>query len=135
MAGKGKGRNVILPKIDNGRNHEARAFKRGRSLGGVPLTGGHHSKQKIQTRSTFDPSLPLTLELKHGGQLHKVRLPTDTLDKSKKYFVTFTIDKAATAAAGLAPNNTIEESSFEEQNEDEYTTSYVIPPPQIESRT
>lgn len=125
ILGKGKGRNVILPKIDNGRNHEARAFKRRSGA-------GHHSKPKIQTRSTFDPSLPLTLELKHGGQLHKVRLPTDSLDKSKKYFVTFTIDKAA---SGLA-NNTIDESSFEEQTEEEYTTSYVIPPPpQLESRT
>ena len=49
---------------------------------------------QIASKTTFDPSTPLTLELKHGSQLHKVRLPTENLDKSKKYYVTFTIDKA-----------------------------------------
>ena len=48
----------------------------------------------MASKTSFDPSTPLTLELKHGSQLHKVRLPTENLDKSKKYYVTFTIDKA-----------------------------------------
>lgn len=99
---------MILPKIDNGRNHEKLQKRQRRSHG------------KISTRSTYDPTQPLTLELKHGGQLHKVRLPTENLDKSKKYYVTFTIDKAAN-------NGIIEESSFDENEE-----HHVIP--HVESR-
>ena len=119
---------MILPKIDNGRNHEVRAHKSERRSG-LHGGGGHHGghshgsrkkKQRdhvphISTRSTFDPSTPLTLELKHGSQLHKVRLPTENLDKSKKYYVTFTIDKAN----GLQSNDVIQENSFDESHEEQ----------------
>ena len=76
------------------------------------------------------------MELKHGSQLHKVRLPTENLDKSKKYYVTFTIDKAN----GFS-DDVIEEKSFEENDEDEENlinqvtngaSNHVIP--QVESR-
>ena len=43
-------------------------------------------------RQRFNPEDPLTLELHHGSQRQAVQLPTDTLDKSKKYYVTFTIN-------------------------------------------
>ena len=80
----------MLPKIDNGRNHEA-------ILRPMPIHQHHHRTKKrpiAVTKSSFDPNSPLTLELKHGSQLHKVKLPTETLDKSKKYYVTFTINNA-----------------------------------------
>ena len=47
----------------------------------------------MKTKSFYDPTTPLTLELKHGGQMHQVHLPTENLDKSKKYYVTFTINR------------------------------------------
>ena len=78
----------MLPKIDNGRNHEA-------ILRPMPIHQHRTKKRPIAvTKSSFDPNSPLTLELKHGSQLHKVKLPTETLDKSKKYYVTFTINNA-----------------------------------------
>jgi hypothetical protein len=46
--------------------------------------------------------MPLTLELQHAGQRHTVSLPTDSLDKNKKYYVTFTIN-SSTAGKKLSP--------------------------------
>ena len=86
ILGRNRSRNVVLPKIDNGRNHDAVLRP------SLPI---RKSKRPIAvTKSSFDPNSPLTLELKHGSQLHKVKLPTETLDKSKKYYVTFTINNA-----------------------------------------
>lgn len=38
-----------------------------------------------------DPNRPVTLELSHGGEKQIISLPTQNLNKNKKYFVTFTI--------------------------------------------
>ena len=46
----------------------------------------------VKSRQRFNPEDPLTLELQHGSRRQAVRLPTDTLDGSKKYYVTFTIN-------------------------------------------
>ena len=130
-----RGRNVILPKIDNGRNHERNHHKLPRGI----RKRHHHRGQypaehmaPITSRSTFDPATPLTLELKHGQQMHKVNLPTQSLDKSKKYYVTFTIDRAN----GF--KDVIEESSFEDEAavaSDEQVvglrTNHVIPAPPV----
>ena len=55
-----------------------------------------------KTGQAFNPEDPLTLELQHGSQRQAVQLPTDTLDKSKKYYVTFTLNHSPVAAAGRA---------------------------------
>ena len=78
-----RNRNVTLPKIDTGRGHDP-----------ILRPTGRKKRPIAVTKSSFDPNSPLTLELKHGSQLHKVKLPTETLDKSKKYYVTFTINNA-----------------------------------------
>ena len=64
--------------------------------------------------------------------MHKVNLPTQSLDKSKKYYVTFTIDRAN----GF--KDVIEESSFEDEAavaSDEQVvglrTNHVIPAPPV----
>lgn len=72
-----KTKNVILPKIDNGRNHLVTSARR-----------------REQNSQPYDPSDPLTLELHHGMSRQSVHLPTDSLDKSKKYYVTFTINQS-----------------------------------------
>ena len=46
----------------------------------------------VKSRQRFNPEDPLTLELQHGSRRQAVQLPTDTLDRSKKYYVTFTIN-------------------------------------------
>lgn len=38
-----------------------------------------------------DPSRPVTLELSHGNEKQVISLPTEKLDKNKRYYVTFTI--------------------------------------------
>lgn len=38
-----------------------------------------------------DPSRPVTLELSHGADKQVISLPTEQLDKNKRYYVTFTI--------------------------------------------
>jgi hypothetical protein len=79
----------MLPKIDHSRSQQlvTTIAPKGSHLTGLsePL----HSSQ-----SPLDPKLPLTLELQHAGQRHTVSLPTETLDKNKKYFVTFTINSS-----------------------------------------
>ncbi|XP_065211635.1 ankycorbin-like isoform X2 [Planococcus citri] len=49
-----------------------------------------------------DPSKPVTLELIHGAEKQIISLPTEKLDKNKRYYVTFTIKGS---------NNTEERSS------------------------
>lgn len=41
-----------------------------------------------------DPSKPVTLELIHGTEKQIISLPTEKLDKNKRYYVTFTIKGA-----------------------------------------
>lgn len=41
-----------------------------------------------------DPSRPITLQLAHGPCTQAIDLPTDKLDKNKRYLVTFTIKGA-----------------------------------------
>jgi hypothetical protein len=38
-----------------------------------------------------DPSRPVTLELSHGSDKQVISLPTERLDRNKRYYVTFTI--------------------------------------------
>ncbi|XP_059087785.1 ankyrin repeat domain-containing protein 50-like isoform X2 [Tigriopus californicus] len=75
-----KSKELVLPKIDSGLSH--------RNISSAPNRFG----SSIQT---FDPKDPLTLELHHGRQSHSVQLPTETLDKNKKYFVTFTLNQSS----------------------------------------
>lgn len=42
----------------------------------------------------MDPSKPVTLELIHGSEKQIISLPTEKLDKNKRYYVTFTIKDA-----------------------------------------
>ena len=55
---------------------------------------GQQQPPQGQNREAFDPANPLTLELQHGAHRQAVQLPTETLDKSKKYYVTFTINQS-----------------------------------------
>ena len=93
-----KKKGSILPKIDNGRLPARTSSGPGR-LGRPPSNGyypnqGHEETIHVSEKD-FRPGItPLTLELQHGNQKHAVCLPTDNLDKSKKYYVTFTINKS-----------------------------------------
>ena len=77
---KSKPKTVMLPKIDGGKSQPAAPALKGQTL---------HTSQ-----APLDPQMPLTLELQHAGQRHTVSLPTDSLDKNKKYYVTFTINSS-----------------------------------------
>ena len=81
---KPKPRSVMLPKIDGGRSQPPPQGGKGQTL---------HTSQ-----APLDPKMPLTLELQHAGQRHTVSLPTETLDKNKKYYVTFTINSSTSAS-------------------------------------
>ncbi|XP_037073129.1 inversin-like [Pollicipes pollicipes] len=48
----------------------------------------------------YDPTKPLRLELNHGGQRQMLELPTQLLDKDKKYHVSFSIRPTDAEAAG-----------------------------------
>lgn len=64
-----------------------------------------HRKQPTEIAKCLknvDPSKPVTLELIHGTEKQIISLPTDKLDKNKRYYVTFTIKGS---------NNTEEKSS------------------------
>ena len=89
-AEKPKTKSVMLPKIEGGKGHQ------GSAVNGQTL----HTSQ-----APLDPKMPLTLELQHAGQRHTVSLPTDTLDKNKKYYVTFTINSSM-AGKKLSPLET-----------------------------
>ena len=93
-----KKKGSILPKIDNGRLPARTSSGPGR-LGRPPSNGFHPNNRHEETihvsERDFRPGVtPLTLELQHGNQKHAVCLPTENLDKSKKYYVTFTINKS-----------------------------------------
>ncbi|CAH1392905.1 unnamed protein product [Nezara viridula] len=77
-------------------------------LTSIPIKKNHHTMPKpgsflpklvneeghselAKTLRFVDPSRPLTLELSHGSEKQVITLPTEKLDKSKRYFVTFTI--------------------------------------------
>ena len=97
-----KKKGSILPKIDNGRLPARTRSGPGR-LGRPPSNGyypNHRHEETIHvSEKDFRPGVtPLTLELQHGNQKHAVCLPTDNLDKSKKYYVTFTINKSTNEA-------------------------------------
>jgi hypothetical protein len=105
-------RNVILPKIDNGRSSNHHSGSGHHRIKKRQIFGGGTTDHQI--KSTYDPSCPLTLELKHGGQKHRVSLPTENLDKSKKYYVTFTINNR-----GRGNKISRDSSQFEEEEEAE----------------
>ena len=81
VSGRPKAKSLILPKIDNGRPHYARPAP----ASVLPAT---HKK-----RISLNHADPLTLELAHGSHKQSVQLPTESLDRSKKYFVTFTLNR------------------------------------------
>ncbi|KAL1110463.1 hypothetical protein AAG570_007991 [Ranatra chinensis] len=66
---KSASNNRFLPKIVNDENHA----------------------EVARTLRYVDPSRPLTLELNHGSDKQIISLPTEKLDKNKRYFVTFTV--------------------------------------------
>ena len=70
----GSSRSGFLPRIDpNSRGT-------GRNSSAIP-----------RSLSYVDPSRPVTLELSHGSEKQVISLPTERLDRNKRYYVTFTI--------------------------------------------
>ena len=57
----GSRHNVVLPKIDNGRNHLAPLFKMSK----------HQSSITDNRKSSSRKATPLTLQLNYGGQMHQ----------------------------------------------------------------
>ena len=113
-----------MPKIDNGRNHHHQTSNKVKRQ----LSTDRKSRKKltnrsfsngVKTKSFYDPTTPLTLELKHGGQMHQVHLPTENLDKSKKYYVTFTINRRG--------SKSIEDENPPELQFTESIDNHVIP--------
>lgn len=73
----------FLPRIDSGKQQmEGQAAEIARCLRYV------------------DPSRPVTLELSHGSDRQVISLPTEKLDKNKRYYVTFTIKGGDPKSAG-----------------------------------
>ena len=117
----------VLPKIDNGRNRVPPRTRSGPGRLGRPQSNGSTSDVRPQERHQlvqfpasdgrektvidFQPGVkPITLELQHGNQKQSVSLPTNNLDKSKKYYVTFTINKPS--GEQILPNKvTLQEPS------------------------
>ena len=89
FAEKAKSKSIMLPKIEHSRGQQLVTTIAPRGTQPSSLSEPLHSSQ-----SPLDPKLPLTLELQHAGQRHTVSLPTESLDKTKKYFVTFTINSS-----------------------------------------
>lgn len=52
---------------------------------------GRNSTAIPRSLSYVDPSRPVTLELSHGSEKQVISLPTERLDRNKRYYVTFTI--------------------------------------------
>ncbi|PNF26026.1 hypothetical protein B7P43_G06359, partial [Cryptotermes secundus] len=52
---------------------------------------GRNSSAVPRSLSYVDPSRPVTLELSHGSDKQVISLPTERLDRNKRYYVTFTI--------------------------------------------
>jgi hypothetical protein len=90
VSGKPKSKSVMLPKIENARSQPQQLVT---TIGPRTNSGGL-SEPLHSSQAPLDPKLPLTLELQHAGQRHTVSLPTETLDKNKKYYVTFTINSS-----------------------------------------
>ena len=83
--------NVVLPKIDNGRNHLA-PMKRQSSIKDRKSTSrkaktGHRKSNQVKTKAFYDPTTPLTLQLKHGGQMHQGG--SQVKYRSSKYLIFF----------------------------------------------
>ncbi|KAK3883886.1 hypothetical protein Pcinc_011812 [Petrolisthes cinctipes] len=75
---------VSLPKIPGAGNN-----------GSILRDSPGHPRRARQNNPiglrNYDPKNPLTVELQHGKARQQIVLPTDLLDKSKKYHLTFTI--------------------------------------------
>jgi len=87
---KPKSKSVMLPKIENGRSQPQQLVT---TIAQRAQPGGL-SEPLHSSQAPLDPKMPLTLELQHAGQRHTVSLPTESLDKNKKYYVTFTINSS-----------------------------------------
>ncbi|KAE9524030.1 hypothetical protein AGLY_015677 [Aphis glycines] len=79
------------PPADDGRRH--------RFLPDI-RTSGQDTSGGTTTRClrNVDPSRPITLQLGNGPCAQAIDLPTDKLDKNRRYYVTFTIKGAADGA-------------------------------------
>lgn len=71
-----------------------------------------------RTLSYVDPRRPVTLELSHGGERQVIALPTERLDRTKRYYVTFTI-KPGDGQPAIMPVN-IEDKT---ENKHKHATS------------
>ncbi|CAG0879444.1 unnamed protein product [Darwinula stevensoni] len=102
-----KGTQNFLPRIPNGGKKDTKAKeglgKEGQGKEGQRKEGQGKEGQgqaPLGSVSNYDPTEPLTVELNHGGQRQLIEFPAHTLDKRKRYHVTFTI-KPSTPDAGL----------------------------------
>ncbi|XP_026818588.1 uncharacterized protein LOC113557326 [Rhopalosiphum maidis] len=78
------------PPTDDGRRHRFLPDIRA----GQDTSGGATTR----CLRNVDPSRPITLQLGNGPCAQAIDLPTDKLDKNRRYFVTFTIKGAADGA-------------------------------------
>ncbi|KAG7161805.1 hypothetical protein Hamer_G007457, partial [Homarus americanus] len=112
---------VSLPRIAGTTNTTNGS---GSSLGGSPGppldNAGNWGKpgEPVGLRN-YDPKKPLTVELQHGQARQQIILPTDILDKNKKYHLTFSI-KPTTPVPAPSQSPTKEEVVEEE--------AVVVPP-------
>nr|XP_027223782.1 uncharacterized protein LOC113815961 isoform X1 [Penaeus vannamei] len=103
---RGKKKNQLsLPKIAGSTNANGGSSSLGASPG--PASGGSLGRNRpgepIGLRN-YDPKRPLTVELQHGNTRQQITLPTEILDKNKKYHLTFTIKPSAPGQDGLSPS-------------------------------
>lgn len=80
------------------RSKPKRQRSRGRGLGGHPGGSLPRIEPGLGLRNKDQPGLslrtkdqPVTLQLKQGGNVQALKLPTDKLEPNKKYYVTFTL--------------------------------------------
>ncbi|XP_066967723.1 uncharacterized protein [Macrobrachium rosenbergii] len=107
-------KNFSLPRIAGTTNTNGG----GTSLGGSPGPPGGSSapsrlSEPIGLRN-YDPKKPLTVELQHGQARQQITLPTEILDKSKKYHLTFTIKPSSPTKESQSPeegNQVVERSA------------------------
>ncbi|XP_064106074.1 protein phosphatase 1 regulatory subunit 12A-like [Macrobrachium nipponense] len=107
-------KNFSLPRIAGTTNTNGG----GTSLGGSPGPPGGSSapsrlSEPIGLRN-YDPKKPLTVELQHGQARQQITLPTEILDKSKKYHLTFTIKPSSPTKGSQSPeegNQVVERSA------------------------
>ncbi|XP_066996041.2 uncharacterized protein [Anabrus simplex] len=62
-----------------------------KSGGFLPRIDSTSSRGATRSLRYVDPAKPVTLELSHGNDKQVISLPTEKLDKNKRYYVTFTI--------------------------------------------